>query len=211
MALQGSGAISMDQMRTEFGISGSISMSQLYRGGSEVSSTASLGGSVTTDAISFSSFGQNASGSATSTKALGATVASGDTFSSFTYSGSYAVKQTGGFGVPGARVFFSNSSGIRIGNFLSQAPAPAHNTTSSLITTPFSVTVSAATVSSNHVGATHISSQVIDPGAQFRIEDTNIQASMAAFTFTTTQIRDANTGVPPSGTISFSDLYGATA
>ena len=34
MTLQSSGSISMDQMRTEFGISGSISMSDLYRGGS---------------------------------------------------------------------------------------------------------------------------------------------------------------------------------
>ena len=39
MALQGSGPISMGDMRTEFGISGSISMSQLYRGGSEVPTT----------------------------------------------------------------------------------------------------------------------------------------------------------------------------
>ena len=36
MALQSSGSISMDQMRTEFGISGAISMSDLYRGGSHV-------------------------------------------------------------------------------------------------------------------------------------------------------------------------------
>ena len=36
MTLQSSGSISMDQMRTEFGISGSISMSDLYRGGSYV-------------------------------------------------------------------------------------------------------------------------------------------------------------------------------
>ena len=36
MTLQSSGSISMDQMRTEFGISGAISMSDLYRGGSYV-------------------------------------------------------------------------------------------------------------------------------------------------------------------------------
>ena len=39
MALQSSGAISMGDMRTEFGISGAISMSDLYRGGSEVPSS----------------------------------------------------------------------------------------------------------------------------------------------------------------------------
>ena len=48
MALPASGnSISMDQMRTEFGISGAISMSDLYRGGSEVPTTAEV-----TDAIS---------------------------------------------------------------------------------------------------------------------------------------------------------------
>ena len=36
MPLQSSGAISMNDMRSEFGISGSISMNQLYRGGSYV-------------------------------------------------------------------------------------------------------------------------------------------------------------------------------
>ena len=36
MALTSSGTISMSDMRTEFGISGDISMSDLYRGGSEV-------------------------------------------------------------------------------------------------------------------------------------------------------------------------------
>jgi len=39
MTLPSSGTISMDQMRTEFGISGAISMSDLYRGGSEVPSS----------------------------------------------------------------------------------------------------------------------------------------------------------------------------
>ena len=39
MALTGSGTISMSDMRTEFGISGAISMSDLYRGGSEVPSS----------------------------------------------------------------------------------------------------------------------------------------------------------------------------
>ena len=51
MTLQSSGSISMDQMRTEFGISGSISMSDLYRGGSEVPSTKEI-----TDAISSVSY-----------------------------------------------------------------------------------------------------------------------------------------------------------
>ena len=51
MTLQSSGSISMDQMRTEFGISGAISMSDLYRGGSEVPSTKEI-----TDGISSVSY-----------------------------------------------------------------------------------------------------------------------------------------------------------
>ena len=39
MALTSSGTISMSDMRTEFGISGAISMGDLYRGGSEVPSS----------------------------------------------------------------------------------------------------------------------------------------------------------------------------
>lgn len=208
MALTGSGTISMDDMRTEFGISGAISMSDLYRGGSEVPSTANLGGSVTTDAISFTSHGQDASGNVTSTKALGTTVASGDTFSSFTYSGSFTAKKSGGFSVPVTRVFFSNSSGTLVGSLLSQSAA-----THSGMTTPtaYSTSVSGTTVSSNHVGATHITAQALDNGGQFREDDTIIAASVNAFTFTIAQTRNANTSVPTSGTISFSDLYGAAA
>ena len=54
MTLQSSGAISMGDMRTEFGISGAISMSDLYRGGSEVPSTATTnqGGTITSNATS---------------------------------------------------------------------------------------------------------------------------------------------------------------
>ena len=51
MALTSSGTISMRDMRTEFGISGAISMSDLYRGGSEVPSTKEI-----TDGISSVSY-----------------------------------------------------------------------------------------------------------------------------------------------------------
>ena len=47
MTLQSSGAISLDQIRTEYGISGAVSMNQLYRGGSHVDATKTL-----TDALS---------------------------------------------------------------------------------------------------------------------------------------------------------------
>ena len=47
MTLQSSGAISLDQIRTEYGISGAVSMNQLYKGGTYVDSTKAL-----TDALS---------------------------------------------------------------------------------------------------------------------------------------------------------------
>ena len=207
MTLQSSGAISMGDMRTEFGVSGAISMSDLYRGGSEVPSTANLGGSVTTDAISFSSTGASASGNVTSTKALGTSVTTADSFSSFTISGSFTTKKSGGFGRPYAHVFFSNSSGTQVGSSL-VAAFSAHNESTP---TAYSANNTQTSVISNMVGATHITAQCIDTGGQFREEDTIIAASMNAFTFTITQTRNANTSVPTSGAISFSDLYGAAA
>ena len=47
MTLQSSGPISLDQIRTEYGISGAVSMNQLYRNGSYVDNTKEV-----TDAIS---------------------------------------------------------------------------------------------------------------------------------------------------------------
>ena len=69
------------------------------------------------------------------------------------------------------------------------------------------------TLGSSQAGATHLSTQVNGGGAQFQEEDTNIQSSLASGSYTLVQNRTANvnTGVPTSGTIAFSDLYGATA
>ena len=55
MALQSSGAISMSEIRTEFGMSGSISMSTLYRGGSNVPTEKTLIDAITS--VSDSGFG----------------------------------------------------------------------------------------------------------------------------------------------------------
>ena len=55
MALQSSGAISMSEIRTEFGMSGSISMSELYRNGSNVPTEKTLIDAITS--VSNSGFG----------------------------------------------------------------------------------------------------------------------------------------------------------
>ena len=57
MTLQSSGAISMGDMRTEFGVSGAISMSDLYRGGSEVPSTKELTNAISS--VSDSGYGNS--------------------------------------------------------------------------------------------------------------------------------------------------------
>lgn len=56
MALPTSGAISMDQLRSEFGISGSISFSQVYRGGSEVPDVPANNGVTKSGAINLGGF-----------------------------------------------------------------------------------------------------------------------------------------------------------
>lgn len=60
MALQSSGAISFDNLRTEYGNGGSIALSEMYRGGSFVLNHSNNGNVPTSGAISLSNFyGQN--------------------------------------------------------------------------------------------------------------------------------------------------------
>ena len=208
MTLQSSGTISMDQMRTEFGISGAISMSDLYRGGSEVSSTANLGGTITKAALSGGgTLGQNGSYNTTTVEALPTTLASGDTVATNSnILSTISVANTGGFAGGATNIFFSNSSGTRVGNYLASHAYSVNTNATVTSNQSFS-----GTIASNQIGATHLAYQVNGGGAQFQEEDTAISSSLAQGSITLTQTRDANTGVPSSGTISFSDLYGATA
>jgi hypothetical protein len=60
MALQGSGAISFDNLRNEYGNGGSIALSEMYRGGSFVANHSNNGNVPTSGTISLSNFyGQN--------------------------------------------------------------------------------------------------------------------------------------------------------
>tara|TARA_B100001094_G_scaffold151890_1_gene147013 strand:+ start:1648 stop:2286 length:639 start_codon:yes stop_codon:yes gene_type:complete len=212
MTLQSSGAISMDDMRTEFGISGAISMSDLYRGGSEVpsTSTSNSGGTITKSASSGGgSLGENGSYNTITTVALPTTLASGDTVATnSSILSTISVANTGGFAGGATNIFFSNSSGTRVGNYLASHAYSVNTNATVTSNQSFS-----GAIHSSQIGATHLAYQVNGGGAQFQQENTAISSSLAQGSITSVQNRtsNVNTGVPSSSTISFNDLYGATA
>jgi hypothetical protein len=208
----------MDQMRTEFGISGAISMSDLYRGGSEVPSTATSnsGGTITKAALSGGgTIGVSGSYNTTTVEALPQTIAAGDTYATNSNIVSFVNTQNGGgFSGAATNIFFSNSSGTRVGNFLAQDVISSSNSFSGSRSTNKSFS---GTVASNMVGATHFAYQVNGGGAQFQQESSVAQSSLTQGSLTLVQNRagNVNTGVPTGGSgdteFQFSDLYGATA
>ena len=216
MALQGSGAISMDDMRTEFGISGAISMSDLYRGGSEVpsSATSNQGGTVTIPQCTGSISGDTANNTftAVTSVALPVTSASGDVITAYGGTNVTTVINNRGSsrGVNNS-VFLGNSDGTsQSGSALASFnKGYGDQGTSTGTITP--LTSSTYTLASNQAGATHVVYKITGgPGYE---EQETYQGTMTSTTMTITQNRtsNVNTGVPASGTITFSDLYGAEA
>ena len=210
MALTGSGTISMDDMRTEFGISGAISMSDLYRGGSEVSTFKDAGGTVTIPQCTGSISGDTAGNTFTSVTsvALPVTSASGDVITA--YGGTNVttvINNVGSSRGVNNSVFLGNSDGTsQSGSALASFNKGfGDQGTSTGTITP--LTSSTYTLASNQAGATHVVYKITGgPGFQ---EQETYQGTMASTTMTITQNRDVNTDVPASGTISFSDFYGA--
>ena len=214
MALPASGnSISMDQMRTEFSISGSISMSQLYRGGGKVPSTATTnqGGTITSNATSGSAGGVNGAYNTVVSYALPTTIASGDTIQTNSNILSQLTTANPGGGAGAAtQIYLSNSSGV----IVSGGSLALHTTGSTSANLNLSRNLSFnITLGSTQAGATHLSTQVNGGGAQFQQENTSLSSSLASGSYTLVQTRtgNVNTGVPESGTISFSDLHGAAA
>ena len=104
----------------------------------------------------------------------------------------------------------SNSSGV----IVSGGTLASHTTGSTSANLNLSSNLSFnTTLGSSQAGATHLSTQVNGGGAQFQQENTSLSSSLASGSYTLVQNRtgNVNTGVPSSGTIAFSDLYGATA
>tara|TARA_Y100001973_G_C5119348_1_gene291865 strand:- start:215 stop:961 length:747 start_codon:yes stop_codon:yes gene_type:complete len=248
MALQGSGAISMDQMRTEFGISGSISMSQLYRGGSEVPT--SVNTTCTVSEVANVLCGDGYTGAranhGNAASPCGATARSqnfgyfrggvtpsssiswsddGSVHSTFFYTASYYTNPappetvldltfshtatyhytTSSFELPNGtfKIGTSSDDDSQVSDTLGSSGSGAasvarRGTFSATAGTPVRISIKLPYVISSGVHSNIFNAVYINTA------DSSEPAS---------HIRSltVNTGVPASGTISFSDLYGATA
>ena len=199
-------------MRTEFDISGAISMNSLYRGGSEVPSSKNLGGNVSTYTASGSGYGDNPnSWDDTNVFALPQTTASGDTISySNITTTAYLGGQDAGFNKVYASWYLTNNG--------SASPPPTSHSLGGVNmgyglggsgTSSQSYSASGNTISTT--GCTHIVLRAWGGGGQFSGENTEQSSSVTGGTITLVQNRDANTNVPESGEIEFADLYEATA
>ena len=238
MTLQSSGAISMGDMRTEFGVSGAISMSDLYRGGSEVPSTKELTNAISS--VSDSGYGNsgysqryNVGNLNTSSYVSGYTFQYGYLFNN--QAASSSIQSNATYINNGASVstqydtimtmFGTSGSG--------QTKSLVHNITFSRAGTYYvwgydldnfgTITVSGA--NSGNISATSLSNSyvlkaTIGVSANQTVTITmgnsgekivfgfNISTSNSTQTDKTISV---NSGVPSSGAIDFSDLYGAEA
>jgi len=242
MALQGTGAISMGDMRTEFGISGAISMSDLYRGGSEVPANGTVGGSIASLTGSQNGYGGSstpilnhyyavasrftgnmtcgnngdvtADGDITFTTTA---IASGDNAENMAFINSGSV----------------NTGGVRIAT--TDASADSNNLQNGILNTGTSPIVfksfSGTQTSAFLTGGTYVTT--IPNGTSFDIpsgvtsfkmfshasgrkrmtggNEGSVTITIGNGSGNYTSTGTINTGVPQSSTISFSDLYGATA
>ena len=225
-------------MRTEFGISGSISMSDLYRGGSEVPTTAELTNAISS--VSDSGYGNsgysqryNVGNLNTSSFVSGYTFQYGYLFNN--QAASSSIQSNATYINNGASVstqydtimtMFGTSGG-------GQSKSLVHNITFARAGTYYvwgydldnfgTITVSGA--NSGNISATSLSNSyvlkaTIGVSASQTVTITVANAGekiVFGFNISTSNSThldktiSANTGVPSSGTIAFSDLYGASA
>ena len=238
MTLQSSGSISMDQMRTEFGISGAISMSDLYRGGSEVPTTAELTNAISS--VSDSGYGNSGYSQRYNVGNLNtASFVSGYTFQ-YGYlfnnqAASSSIQSNATYINNGASVstqydtimtMFGTSGG-------GQSKSLVHNITFARAGTYYvwgydldnfgTITVSGANsgnISSTSLSNSYVLKATIGVSASQTVAITIANSGekiVFGFNISTSNSThldktiSANTGVPSSGTIAFSDLYGASA
>tara|TARA_R100001510_G_C7624080_1_gene184309 strand:- start:311 stop:1024 length:714 start_codon:yes stop_codon:yes gene_type:complete len=226
----GNKQISMNQMRTEFGISGAISMNQLYRGGGEVpstqttTSTVNQGGTISISSLvagsgPFGSDGANSTFFAYRVAALPVTAVNGDVITS--YGGtSYSLfvihngqSGSGGPGVAG-QIYLGNSTGVtQNGSVLAQAVLPSNGTANGTLN------ISNNTSLSNQGGATHLVYKASGGGPSNQQDNSEYDVSLGSSSMTITQNRQVsntsniNTSVPSGGVgdteFEFEDLWGA--
>ena len=218
----GNTQISMGQMRTEFGMSGQVSMSDFYRGGGEVpttsSSTVNQGGTITKAAGSGSAGNQGGTFNVYNATALPVAAQNGDVITA--YSGtacSITIAHNGQSGSGGSgvscEVQLGNSSGTKTGNNLTSfvVPPPKNNNAGTNATHTGTISPPSNYSLVNQAGATHLIYRIIGgPGPQ---DNSFFSGSMSSTTMTITQNRtvtsNINANVPPSGEFQFSDMYGA--
>ena len=247
MTLQSSGAISMGDMRTEFGISGAISMSDLYRGGSEVPTTAELTNAISS--VSDSGYGQSGYSERYNVGNLNTSNAGTGYYGGvFPYQYGYLINNQGA----SSSIINSGASGLFSGGALSFTAdnimymgasgrsGQAVNTWEHDITFAragtyyvwgYSYFAAGATIAISGANSGNISATSMT-NSGYRLDSTiGVSANQTVsiditsggeriffgFSISTSNSThldktiSANTGVPSSGTISFSDLYGASA
>ena len=226
----GNKQISMNQMRTEFGISGAIAMNQLYRGGGEVpstqttTSTQNQGGTITKAAGSGAAGGQGGSFNVYNATALPVAAQNGDVITA--YSGtacSITIAHNGQSGSGGSgvacQVQLGNSSGTASGSTLASfiVPPPRNNNPGTNATHTGTISPPSNYSLVNQAGATHLIYRISGgPGPQ---DNSAFSGSMSSTSMTITQNRtvsstsNINTSVPSGGVgdtvFEFSDLWGA--
>ena len=238
MTLQSSGSISMDQMRTEFGISGSISMSDLYRGGSEVPTTAELTNAISS--VSDSGYGN----SGYSQRYNVGNLNTASFISGYTFQYGYLFNNQAASSSIQSKATYINNQGSVSTQYDSimtmfgtsgggQSKSLVHNITFARAGTYYvwgydldnfgTITVSGA--NSGNISATSLSNSYVlkatigvSASQTVTITVTNAGEKIVfGFNISTSNSThldktiSANTGVPSSGTIAFSDLYGASA
>ena len=244
MTLQSSGAISMGDMRTEFGISGAISMSDLYRGGSEVPTTAELTNAISS--VSDSGYGNSGYSQRYNVGNLNTSNAgTGYYGGAFPYQYGYLFNnQSASSNIQSSGASYINNGSAKNSTYDSimtmfgtsgsgQSKSFVHNITFARAGTYYvwgydldnfgTITVSGANsgnISSTSLSNSYVLKATIGVSASQTVAITVANSGekiVFGFNISTSNSThldktiSANTGVPSSGTIAFSDLYGASA
>ena len=231
-------------MRTEFGISGAISMSDLYRGGSEVPTTAELTNAISS--VSDSGYGNSGYSQRYNVGNLNTSNAgTGYYGGAFPYQYGYLFNnQAASSNIQSSGASYINNGAAKNSTYDSimtmfgtsgsgQSKSFVHNITFARAGTYYvwgydldnfgTITVSGANsgnISSTSLSSSYVLKATIGVSASQTVAITVANSGekiVFGFNISTSNSThldktiSANTGVPSSGTIAFSDLYGASA
>jgi len=204
MALQTSGAISMDNIRTEFGDTGSIALSECYKGGSIIPSTST--NTATAGSLAFSSSHSGRGGVDTGPNWNGSSLLCyslwSDNGAASVQTWSFTVNKTGTY-----HYYY----GYYYGGFGS-------TNTATIVLAKNGTDVLNQGLSSNDSTNSHTGSCAVTAGDTISGSFSGRSAGWSANSFmmggdsysTRTITVNVNANVPTSGTIDLNDFYGAT-